>query len=350
MNSHTNEIDDAVDARLTIKRLLEEERYDEIISFIEKPDIAVELVKFIENPDDDIRENAAETIGRIGKNDARTPDIIIEKILPHLLPLLGNPNPNIRCAATRALTNIAWNWVLWDDIHVVIEPAIPRLIDLLNDPDVKVRKNAIEGIQVVSELIEDKAADIRQLEPALPSIVRYLEEEELRSCAIWSLRAISHKNPEMIKPFISNISKFIHDTKEHVRLGAIITLKNVAKIEPELIQSLRSDFAALLEDSDSRIRQNAAIVLGFIAPEVPEIADRIMPQLIELLDDRRSTTRREAVEAIARIAKANPEAATVAKRRLVELLEGQDESVRKSSESALKHLADNSTNSGNENL
>lgn len=335
-------------AQAQLRGLLKRERYEEIISLILKDqNTAFELVKFLEDPDDEIRENAAETIARIGKNDTQAPNVV-KVIMPRLLILLKNPSPQARSAATCAITGIAWNWPMWNDIQEVIETAIPHLIELLDDSYADVRKHAIEAIKVVSEWIEDKRGNIQQLRAAIPLITPCLKDAELRDDAIWALVAIAHMDPEMVKPLVSDVVKLINDPKGHVRLGATFTLRYLAEPYPELVKPACSSLMALLEDSDRSfgvwVSENAAVVLGFVAKEVPEITERIMPKLTELLGAERSIRsiiREDAVKALAKIAEVNPEIVRPAVGKLTELLKDPQESVRESAAQVLQHLGHN---------
>lgn len=338
VSSIEGQIEDMSGTGAQLRELLKRERYDEIISLIsEDQNRAFELVKFFEDPDDGIRENAAETVARIGKDNTQAPDVV-KAIMPRLLALLNDPKPQARSAATYALAGIAWNWLVWSDIQEVIEPAIPPLLELLNDSDAGVRKNAIEAIQVMSEWIEDKGGNVQQLTAAIPSITRCLKEEKLRSRAIWALRAIAHRNPEAVKPLIGDVIGLINDPKDHVRLGATATLRYLAEPYPALIRPTCSSFVALLGDPDQRVGQNAALILGFIAPEVPEIVERIMPKLTELLRDKRSIIREDAAKALAKIAEINPEIVRPAVEKLTELLKDPEESISESAAQVLQRV------------
>lgn len=325
-----------------LRGLLKGGRYDEIISLISKNrNVAFELVTFLENLDDEIRGNAAETIRRIGKDDAQTPGVV-KVIMPRLLTLLKDPRPQARSAATRALIGIAWNGLAWSDIQELIEPAIPHLIELLDDLDVGVRKNAIEAIQAVSEWMEDKGGNVQQLTMAIPSITHFLKDEELRSGAIWALRAIAHMAPEMapemVKPLLGEVSELLKDPNDSVRLGATITLRHLAEPYPELVKPVCSSLVALLEDPWDTVNKNAALVLGFIASEDPEIVEQIMPKLTELLGDQRSEIRKDSVRVLAKIAEVNPEMVKPAVGKLTELLQDLEECVRESAAQVLQRL------------
>jgi heat shock protein HtpX len=323
---------------LDLRKLVMESEYDEIISLtLRDENVALKLAQLLEDPATEVRENAAEAIARIGKDDFQVPKAI-KTVMPQLMNLLNNPEAQIREAATQALVGIAWNWIMWEDFGGLIKPVIPRLVKLLDDPDARVRKYALETIKVIAEWIEDRKEAIEQIEPALPRLWISLENVELCGDAIWALRAIAHSNPELVKPMIGEIMKLLRDANDHIRLGSIATLKYIAEAYPKELRTLIPSLLILLEDTDWRVCQNAAIVLGFIAGEIAEVAGLVVPKLTELLGDDRPLFRADAARALARIGEIYPEMIRPALPWLRKLLEDSDEKVRESAAMALKML------------
>ena len=325
-----------------MRDLVKGEEYSEITSFASKDrNAAFELVKLLEDRESEIRENAAEAIGRIGRDDLQAPEAV-KIVTPRLIDLLGSPKAQVREVATLALLNIAWNWPMWEDIGEIIKPMIPWFTKLLDDTNAKVRRKALEAAKVAAEWIEDQGKEehIKLIEPALPRLSAFLKDSEsgFRGEAVWALRAIAHSNPEMVGPMIHGIVELLKDSNDHVRLGASATLKYVAEAYPETVEPALPFILSLWEDPDWRIRQNADIVLGFIAGEIAEVAELVVPKLTELLGDARPLFRADAARALGRMGEINPEVIRPALPQLKKLLEDRNEKVREGASEAIRHI------------
>lgn len=325
-----------------IKDLVREEKYSEITSLASKNrNVALELIELFEDPESEMRERAAEAIGRIGRDDLHAPEAV-KIVIPQLANLLGSSKSQVREVATLALLNIAWNWLMWEDIGEIIRPVLPWFIKLLYDADAKVRQNALEAVKVAAEWIEDKGEkeDIKLIEPVLPQLSTFLKDSEsrFRGDSVWALRAIAHRNPEMVKPMVGEIVGLLKDSKDHIRLGASATLTYIAEAYPETVRSALPSILILLEDPYCGVCQNAAISLGFIAGEISEVAELVVPKLTELLRDGRPLFRADAARALASIGGINPEMIKLALPQLRKLLEDDDGNVRESAIKAIKSI------------
>ena len=107
------------------------------------------LMPLLKDPEFDVRKSAAEALGKIGS----------EEVIPHVIPLLKDSDPSVREFAAGALGEIG------------SEEAISNLIELLRDPDPNVRKAAAQALgEIRSEeavshlfpLLKDSELDVRR--------------------------------------------------------------------------------------------------------------------------------------------------------------------------------------------
>jgi len=325
-----------------IRKLVKEEEYSEIASLASKNrNVALELVRLLDDPESEVWENAAEAIGRIGGDDLEAPQVLKKVVMPELAKLLKNSKAQVREAAALALSNMASNW-LWEDYFEIMGPAVSPLIELLNDSEVEVRKNGVGALKWIAEWIEDEAGDFELLKPAIPQLSNLLKDSaaDIRGEAVWALRAITHIEPEMTKSAIDSIIELLEDSKDYIRLGATLTLRYMAEKHPELVRKAVSDLLTLLEDSDERIYGNAATALGFAVGEMPEVAKQVVPYLVELLEHPKPLFRfrEEAVKALGKIGEVNPEMIEDVMPVLRKMLEESDEKVRKSATKAIQRI------------
>jgi len=316
--------------------------YDQVASLALKDrKVAFELVELLQESEAEVGENAAEAIGRIGRDNLEIPETV-KLVMPRLKDLLEHPRAQVREVTTQALVNIAWNRLMWEDIGEIMRPLIAWFTKLLYDPDVRVRRNALGGIRVAAEWMEDNGqdADIALLAPTLPQLLAFLTDAEpsSRGDAVWALTPIAHRNPEMVEPMVGEIVRLLKDSNDHVRLGASATLRYVAEAHPETVWPSLSTLLLLLKDPDWRVCQNAAIALGFIAGNTPEVAKVVVPKLTELLGDKRALFRADAASALARLGETNPDMVRPALPQLEALLEDDDERVRQSAVEAVRRI------------
>lgn len=283
-----------------LRKMVLEEEYDKAASLAQgNNSVAIDLVKLLEDPDEQIRENAAEVVSRIGKDTPLAPETI-KVVMPYLTSLLQSPNEEIREVAVVAVTGIAWRWYDWEDFPDVIIPVIPRLIALLDDSSTNVRGNTLNCIQVLAEWMEDKKGDFDQLKPALPKLLAHLKDNQLCLYAVGAVRAIAHRNPELVRSMLGEITRLSAHPKDSVRLNTARTLSYLAEAYPEELTSTISSLCMLLQDPWERVSENAALALGFLG-EVPE-PETVVSRLIKLLEDNRGEWRSAAARALVRMA------------------------------------------------
>ncbi|WP_293150251.1 MULTISPECIES: HEAT repeat domain-containing protein [unclassified Microcoleus] len=160
-------------------------------------------------------------------------------VVPQLVLLLKDSDPDVRISAVYALGNIGGE----------AKTVIPQLIPLLQDSDASVRSSAASTLGLIGK--EAKAV--------VPQLVPLLQ-----------------------------------DSDTSVRTSAAYALGNIGGEAKTVIPQL----VLLLKDSDASVRGSAAYALGFISEE----AKTVIPQLVLLLKDFDASVRGSAAYALGRIA------------------------------------------------
>jgi HEAT repeat protein len=214
-------------------------------------DIEDKLIESLKDDDFDVRETAANALGRIGG----------ERAIEHLIPLLNDDDSDVRETAANVLGGIGG------------ERVIEYLIPLLNDDEYYVIWGAanalgrIGGERVIEYLIpllKDNECEVR--ETAANALGRIGDEG-----------AIEHLIP-LLKDDNSGVKREVADA-----FGEIGGEKAIEYLVP------------LLNDDDSGVRETAANALGRIGGE------RVIEYLIPLLKDNECEVRETAANTLVRI-------------------------------------------------
>ena len=134
------------------------------------------------DPADFVREQAARTLGEIGRDDPAAADDLVRMLeagdaaervaaaravafvgdgaaraVPGLTRALGDPDAKLREEAAEALGGIG----------APAKPAVPALLDLLRDPDPKVRNEADEALRKISYTLDGSDPLVARITAAL---------------------------------------------------------------------------------------------------------------------------------------------------------------------------------------
>lgn len=220
-----------------------------------------------------------------------------ETVLPRLLAVLKDPNPELRRTAAQALGKIA------------SAKAVPSLVAALRDPDAGVRRNAAWALGMIGPEEFDWSPVILLLFDADPTV------REAAGLALGRTGG-NPNGAELLREKLldPNVSR---DTK---RLGALALGNMVRQSEAGLLMTM-------LRDRDPLVRRWVVAALG-------EIADQqAVGPLGEVL--RKDPDPGVRVEAAFRLGKFGGEAAEPA---LIAARKDADENVRRLIEAALKEL------------
>ncbi len=322
----------------------------ELLGLTKSNQVVNELLKALEDSDEDVRGNAVEALANIGSETA----------IPGLLKALEDSHEYVRGKAAFALGNIG------------TETAIPGLLKALEDSDRFVRSRYVRrraaaalgkigtetAIAGLIKALEHSDGDVRfeaafalgkiGSETAIPELLKALEDynnKDVRSHAAASLGEIGTETaiPGLLKALedsdddvrrkaaealaeigtetaIPGLLKALEHSKEYVRGYAAFALGNIGTETaiPELLKALKDSYWSVswyaaealgnigtetaiagllkaLEDSDDDVRRNAAFALGNIATETA------IPGLLKALEDSDDDVRRNAAFALGNI-------------------------------------------------
>ncbi len=227
-----------------------------------------------------------------------------ERVLPRLLAVLRDPNPEQRRTAAQSLGKIAR------------KEAVPALVEALRDPDAGVRRNAAWALGMIGEdavgpdrsplasllfdpdpgvreaaamalgLTGDTQAGIellleRMSEPGTPS-----DSKRLAAAALGGMEA---------RTAVSVLTKRLADRDPRVRRWAVAALGEIA--DPETVAPLSK---VLATDPDPGVRVEAAFRLGKFGGEAAR------PALTAALKDANADVRRLASAALKELAGGSP--------------------------------------------
>lgn len=335
------------DSRRKIRNLVKEEAYDEIAALAtHDAKSATELVKLLEDSEAEVRENAAEAIGRIGDRDLDAPEVLKEVVVPELMNLLRSSRAQVREGATYAFSRLAEMDHLWEDYLEVMEPPLERLIDLLGDPEVEVRKHATVAIRGIVEWLEAEGEDLYAVHSAIPLLSDLLSDpsEGVRKEAVQVLRPLVNSEPEARKSAVGGVIELLKSsydsTNNATRLYPCTTLREMAGKYPELLSPAIPYLQRLLKDPWNIVRCNAAIVLVSVAEETSAVMKPAMAQLMQLLEDPKISAYYLvlAVRTLGRIAEKHPQMARPMLPLLTKLLDDSKEEVREGAARILRHI------------
>lgn len=219
-----------------------------------------------------------------------------ERVLPHLLVLLKDPNPELRRTAAQSLGKIA---------H---KKAVPALVEALRDPDAAVRRNAAWALGMIGEesvgldrsplgpLLFDPDPSVREAaaialgqtgdtQTGIELLTERLQEstagpdsKRLAAGALGAMEATSA---------VVTLTKLLGDPDPIVRRWAIVALGEIA--DPQSVGPLGE---ALKKDPDTGVRIEAAFKLGKFGGKAAE------PALASALQDADQNVRRLAEAAL----------------------------------------------------
>jgi HEAT repeat protein len=285
----------------------------ELLGLTKSNEVVNELLKALEDSDDDVRWEAAFALGNIGSETA----------IAGLLKALEDSDYDVRRYAAEALGKIG------------SETAIPRLLKALEDSDYDVRRYAAEALaNICSETaiagllkaLEDSDDDVRRYaafalgnigsETAIAGLLKALEDsdKDVRRYAAEALGKIGTETA------IAGLLKALEDSDERVRMYAAEALGKISSETaiPGLLKALEhsnkdvrwkaafalgkigsetalAGFLKALEDSNKDVRGNAAFALGNIGSETA------IPGLLKALEDSDDDVRRNAAFALGNI-------------------------------------------------
>ena len=227
-----------------------------------------------------------------------------EQVLPRLLAVLRDPNPEQRRTAAQSLGKIAR------------KEAVPALVEALRDPDAGVRRNAAWALGMIGEdavgpdrspiasllfdpdpgvreaaamalgLTGDTQAGIellleRMSEPGTPG-----DSKRLAANALGGMEA---------RTAVPVLTKLLADRDAHVRRWAVAAMGEIA--DPETVAPLSQ---VLAKDPDPGVRVEAAFRLGKFGGEAAR------PALAAALKDANADVRRLAEAALKELAGGGP--------------------------------------------
>jgi len=341
-----------------------------------------ELLKALEDSDEDVRGNAVEALANIGSETA----------IPGLLKALEDSHEYVRRKAAEVLAEIGSETAIagllkaLEDSHEYVrgkaafalgnigtETAIPGLLKALEDSDRYVRWNASEALAKIGsetaiagllKALEDSDRFVRSryvrrraaaalgkigTETAIAGLIKALEHSDgdVRFEAAFALGKIGSETaiPELLKALkdsdgdffrckavealgeigsetaIPGLLKALEDSDEYVRMSAAEALGKIGS-ETAIAWLLKA-----LEDSDEFVRFQAAFALGKIGSETA------IPELLKALEDYNNKDVRS--HAAASLGEIGTETAIPG---LLKALEDSDDDVRRKAAEALAEI------------
>ncbi|MCZ8053729.1 MAG: HEAT repeat domain-containing protein [Microcystis sp. LE19-12.2C] len=306
----------------------------ELLGLTKSNQVVNELLKALEDSDEDVRGNAVEALANIGSETA----------IPGLLKALEDSHEYVRRKAAEVLAEIGSETAIagllkaLEDSHEYVrgkaafalgnigtETAIPGLLKALEDSDRYVRWNASEALAKIGsetaiagllKALEDSDRFVRSryvrrraaaalgkigTETAIAGLIKALEHSDgdVRFEAAFALGKIGSETaiPELLKALkdsdgdffrckavealgeigsetaIPGLLKALEDSDEYVRMSAAEALGKIGS-ETAIAWLLKA-----LEDSDEFVRFQAAFALGKIGSETA------IPELLKALED-----------------------------------------------------------------
>ena len=209
------------------------------------------LVKNLQDPDKDVRSEAAWALGYLGDKAAVQP----------LIEALKDRNEDVRYASARALGNLG------------DKTAVPSLIAALKDPNKDVRSEVVKSLGT----LRDKAA--------VPPLIAALRDpdRDVRSEVVWTLGDLGDKTT--VPPLIAALK----DPNKEVRSGSALVLGHLG--DKAAVQPL----IAALKDRNEDVRYAAARALGYLGDKAA------VPPLNAALKDPDKYVRCEAARALRKL-------------------------------------------------
>ena len=159
-----------------------------------------------------------------------------------------------------------------------------------------------ENIQYVSSLLNHESAKIQakalwllgemgleypdSIQDAVPMVASFCDSENalLRERAVNALGRIGRGNYSLIKPFWSDMFRFVSDNEPKVRLSFIWASENIATNTPEIYKDYMEVFETLLHDTDDKVRMESPEIFRVLGKRKPEFVIPYIEQLQKMAD------------------------------------------------------------------
>jgi HEAT repeat protein len=197
---------------------------------------------------------------------------------------------------------------------------IDKLTNFLksDNPDVK-----LNVINTIDGLVDNLKSSI-DIKPIL-TIIQEDQDKQLKKEASKLISKIAKKDPDIVKPFISEFLKAINQQDSSVQIVIFRSLLEIATVSPELIPT--SIIIEYLSNSDSFIRETNTKILGLIGYKNPiRTADVLINTA---LNDKEWIVREAAVSSLGTIVNYIEDKKSIIK-KLVSLLSAEESWVLRS--------------------
>lgn len=295
----------------------------DLLQQVDSDEAAGALVLLLADPDTTVRQKAADALARLGTVaiepvvryltnwngpiGTTIPKLIGElRAVPALNLLLGHVadrDPATRAAIAGALGSIGSELAMKNDENRLSHDVIPTLLDLLRDldPDVKVAAARSLGLLAIPETVDALLDELPDDNPA----VRIAAADALGRIgdrrAVDSLSRLASEDPQLAvrrtaEAALRRIAR--HSVDPLVRALAGDSLEERLQAVASLLQQGRTavmPLTGLLTHPDSAVRASAADVLGTIGD--PACLDALLP----LIHDHDSSVRLAVARALGRI-------------------------------------------------
>lgn len=279
------------------------------ISEISKKDPIGHLLLDLDNPDAQLRCNAAARLAELGPK--------AKVALPALIQRLDDPDSTVQYLSLGALANMGPD----------AKEALPKVLSILKDPKktANVRWGAANYLRTCGQPADS----------AIPELLRLLETDDplLRNGAANALGALGKKHPEVVAALL----KALRDEKESPRGAAARALAQIGQ-EPErcvpaLLKALYRDRRALVADKE---RKHTGYSLDCILSALGAYgrdASQAVSAIYELAADKNEVLDYR-LRAVAVLAAIGPES----REKLILLTQATEPALSRSARKAVKNL------------
>jgi HEAT repeat protein len=199
------------------------------------------LIELLKDTRSFVRSSAVNVLAQLGSTDAVTP----------LIGRLKDTDKDVRYKAALGLA------------HLNSTEAVTPLIELLKDTNKNVRWNAVSAL---SQLDTDNDEVSRILAKELATL-----EKESRHQSAYQRKDVAQKLSKLfLKQSVTLLMSLLTDKHLGVKKQAIISLGQIGKKQPELLRPALSQLHLLLEDSNIHIRREVVKTFGKIIPQLPD--------------------------------------------------------------------------------
>jgi HEAT repeat protein len=290
--------------------------------------IVPQLIPMLKDADPEIRAETARTIGSM-KESAKD-------AIPYLIPMLQDPNRQVRLLVIYTLR----------EMGELAKDAIPQLKALANNADDDIRTGAAFALTTIDRetrkaVLADYLAKMQDIDPsvrqsatyqmnssmgrfakdAVPQIVLLLKDQRpnVRASAISVLTSLGESRKDFIPQFVL----MLKDSDHTVRIQAVYALGGTTKFSQEVVYQI----IPLLKDPNREVRIAASRSLA-------SLGENIIPLLVQLLQDQEPLTRSGSACALGLMG----ESAKPAIPELIPLLKDTNETTRLIAKTVLQQL------------